>query len=146
MGEHTGREPADKLDVVNVDTGDSRPATIELSEGGIETYEHPDKPGSWVIDADGQWHQVDLSLDGEKFSARAGWGGVAMDGLLARMEERRLSLNACYTCVHYDHQSRLVGEWSNGTEAYCLLTGESDMENLVHMLHVCTDWTGPRTQ
>jgi hypothetical protein len=145
MGEHTGGEPADKLDVVNIDTGVSRSAMIVLSEGGIEEYEHPDKPNTWVIDMDGRWIRVDLSVGDEYFTARAGWGGVVMDGLLERMEERRLRLNACYTCVHYD-QSRMVGEWSNGTEAYCVLTGEPDMDNLVHMLHVCTDWTGPRTQ
>ena len=129
MGAHTGREPADRLDVVNVDTGDCRRVTIDMSEGGIETYEHPEKPGSWVIDADRQWHQVDLSLDGENFSARAALGSLAMDALLARIEERRLRLTACYTCVHYD-QSRMVGEWSNGNEAYCLLTGEPEIESL----------------
>jgi hypothetical protein len=143
MGDHTSREPADQLDVIDVNTGDVQHVFPAISDGGVTSYEHPDHPGSVVIDTDGQWYSAEVTLGNEVISAKTKWGRTAIDALLERLHERRLRLKACYTCENWKN-SGMAEESSAGLQAYCVLTGQPDIENLVHAFHVCTDWSGPR--
>jgi hypothetical protein len=64
-----------------------------------------------------------------------------MADLIEQLRTRLSRLKACYTCQYY-HRTRMAHEWTSGTIAYCvLITGETDVEYLVHMLHVCPNWT-----
>jgi hypothetical protein len=140
MGTHTCHLPTRHLHVVDVRTGKSQLESIVTKEGGIRTYENAGNPGSWVVDAQQQWFEVRVSYCGQVLSARAGSGETVMQRLIDQLEARSSRLEACYTCQYY-HRTRLANEWSSGTLAYCVLTGETDPENVVHMLHVCADWT-----
>ena len=83
--------------------------------------------------------RLTVKVDNEEFSAEAGWGAATLEKVSESLARRGLSLNSCFTCRYYQ-PSGMTSEWSYGTEGYCVLTNEPDMEFLTHILHICKSW------
>ena len=134
------RRQAKELPMEVEGSEDLQIAEVEFSKESHPKEEREGRSGERpVIDLTHSHFRLAATVAGKQYNFTGTWGSNTLSDLLEVSSSEGRNLRCCQTCSKY-RSSRMVGEWSFGTQGYCELKGEANMEELTHMLHVCPFW------
>ena len=138
---HTARHAASELVVERYSDGVLLGVQVDFQEK--DPPERFNDNGEIIIDLTRRDFQITITVDKIKYSDNGEWGSSTLRDLYDRLVDNGYRLRSCFSCYLY-RPTRMISDWSFGTEGYCVLNGKLNMDELTHILHICPSWLEDR--